>query len=128
MTDHEEQSQDTASSSVGAEQGKQQVPAWRLMGTLAVAGVLAGLLIVIVYRATQPTIQAYKAKMLRLAVQEVLKGPERYDTLYIHNGALVRELPAGMDPRKLEQIYIGYRADEQPVGYAIPAKGFTLKI
>ena len=52
-----------------------------------------------------------------------MKGPERYDTLYVHNGKLLREAPEGVDARRLERVYIGYRADEQPVGYAITASG-----
>jgi len=124
MTDQAEQFQETAPTAAPETvQAQQQVPAWKLLGTLGVAGALAGLLIVLVYRATQPTIQAYKAKMLRLAVQEVLKGPERYETLYVHNGSLLQELPAGLDSRQLEKVYIGYRADEQPVGYAIATSG-----
>lgn len=100
-----------------------QVAASQLMGTLGVVGALAGLLIVIVFRVTQPTIQAHKAKMLRLAVQEVLKGPDRYDTLYVSNGALVSQPPPGTKPEELEKVYVGYRQDRELVGYAIPASG-----
>jgi electron transport complex protein RnfD len=37
-------------------------PSWRLVSTLAMAGVIAGLLIVFVYRTTLPAIEAHKAR------------------------------------------------------------------
>lgn len=97
------------------------VAAWHLAATLAGAGVVAGLLIVTVYRATQPAIVAHKAEVLRGAIQEVLEAPARYDTLYLVDGALVSNLPAGVDPRRLEQIYRGYDDEGHAVGYAIAA-------
>ena len=44
----------------------------RLVATLGFAGLLSGLIIVSVYEATLPRIEAYKAKVLREAVFEVL--------------------------------------------------------
>jgi electron transport complex protein RnfG len=92
----------------------------RLLATLAVAGALAGLLIVSVFQWTQPTIQAYKAEQLRLAIFEVLGAPDRFDTLYVVDGALLPSLPEGGRAEDLEQIYAGYRGDEF-LGYAIAA-------
>jgi len=123
MTDQAAQPQEGTPTVASDQEEHRQVPAWRLLGTLGTVGALAGLLIVIVFRATQPTIQAYKAQMLRLAVQEGLKAPEHYDTLYVYDGALTAEVPKGVDTRKLEEVYRGYRADGQPVGYAIVASG-----
>jgi len=91
----------------------------KLLLTLSAAGALAGLLIVIVYQATQPTIQAYKAMKLQEAVSEVLGGPERWDTLYVVDSALVKEPPAGTDAANLDTIFLGYLADGTPVGFAI---------
>ena len=99
------------------------VSAWRLLITLGSAGALAGFLLVFVHQVTQPAIQAYKAKMLQLAVQEVLKGPETYETLYVYNDMLTPDLPEGTNGRQLEQVYIGYQNGKRPVGYAIPASG-----
>ncbi|NIN73455.1 MAG: FMN-binding protein [Gemmatimonadetes bacterium] len=103
---------------------RQEVPSWRLLVTLGSAGAIAGLLLVFVYQATQPAIQAYKARMLRLAVQEVLKGPERWDTLYVVDGGLVPQPPAGSDAADLEMVFLGYREDGEPLGFAIAGAEF----
>lgn len=98
-----------------------EVPATRLLVTLAGGGALAGLLIVFVFGWTQPTIQAYKARMLQLAVQEVLEAPHRYDTLYVYEGTLTDTLPEGVRPADAEVVYHGYREDGSSIGYAIAA-------
>lgn len=100
---------------------QEDVPSRKLMVTLAGAGALAGLMIVFVYGWTQPTIQAYKARMLAAAVQEVLRMPARYDTLYVHDGRLVDQLPDGSSAVGVEAVYLGYDADGSPIGYAIAA-------
>lgn len=96
-----------------------EVNSSRLLLTLGIAGALAGLLIVLVFQVTQPTIRAYKARMLRLAIQEVLKAPYRYDTLYVYDGVLERTPPEGVDPANLEMLFLGYREDGSRVGFAI---------
>lgn len=96
------------------------VPSSRLMATLATAGALAGLAIVFVYGWTQPTIQAYKARMLAEAVQEVLRAPASYDTLYVLEGRVTPNLPTG-SPDGFETVYLGFRTDGSPIGYAIAA-------
>jgi electron transport complex protein RnfG len=98
-------------------------PAWRLILTLGVAGTLAGLLLVFVFQATAPAIAAHKAKMLRFAVDEVLQGPERYETLYLLDGQLTADLPEGVSPKGLERVFLGYGPDGKPVGFAIEAAG-----
>jgi len=100
---------------------QEDVPSRKLMVTLAGAGALAGLMIVFVYGWTQPTIQAYKARMLAAAVQEVLRMPARYDTLYVHDDRLVDQLPDGSSAVGVEAVYLGYDADGSPIGYAIAA-------
>lgn len=102
-----------------AQPQQDEVSSWRLLLTLGTAGALAGLLIVFVYEATQPRIQAYKAMMLRLAVAEVLSSPARWDTLYVTDGALTLQPPAGTDVAGLEMVFLGYDEDDTPVGYAI---------
>jgi electron transport complex protein RnfG len=92
-----------------------QVSAARLIATLGGAGALAGLALVFVYQATQPRIQAHKAKMLRLAIHEVLHDPARYETLYLVDGKLT---PDGSGP---DRVYLGYDEADQPVGFAIAA-------
>ncbi|UCC81571.1 MAG: FMN-binding protein [Gemmatimonadota bacterium] len=103
---------------------REEVPSWRLLVTLGSTGAIAGLLLVFVYQATQPAIQAYRAMVLRQAVQEVLKGPERWDTLYVVDGGLVQELPAETDPAGLEMVFLGYHEDGQPIGFAITGGEF----
>lgn len=93
----------------------------RLVFTLAAAGALAGLLIVLVFRGTQPAIAAHKALVLQLAIEEVLAGPSNFDTLYLYDGALVANLPSGVDARASESVYVGYDEEGRPLGYAIAA-------
>jgi electron transport complex protein RnfG len=97
----------------------QRVSAGRLIATLGGAGLLAGLLIVVAYETTTPAIEAHRARRLQLAVSEVLKGPARYDTLYLANGELKSAPPAGA----AELVYLGRDAEGQPVGYAMVAGG-----
>ena len=54
-----------------------RVSTFRLVATLAVAGALAGLLIVLVNLHTKPIIDEYRAEQLRLAVYEVPPGLRR---------------------------------------------------
>jgi electron transport complex protein RnfG len=106
-----------------------QVPSWRLMLTLGGAGALAGLLIVLAYSWTLPSIERHRATVLRGAIEEVLKQPEHADTLYLYNDALVAALPAGVNGAKLERVYRGY-VGGRPVGYALTASepGFADQI
>lgn len=98
-----------------------QVPPVRLVAMMTVAGALAGLLIVGTYQLTLPRIQHHQAEVMAAAIQEVLKGPARYDTLYLHGGALVKALPAGADARTTEKIFLGYDADGRRLGFAMSA-------
>jgi electron transport complex protein RnfG len=99
------------------------VPAWRLLAVLGGSGAIAGLLVVVGFSKSLPRIEANKSAALALAVTEVLKSPARYDTLYLIDNALTRELPAGRDPKGLEKIYLGYDSTDTPTGYAIAAVG-----
>ena len=94
----------------------------RLVATLGGAGALAGALIVIAFFLTQPAIEAHRARRLNAAITEVLRGPARYDTLYVVGGALRRDPPPGKNPKTLEKVYLGHAADGSPVGYAVVAQ------
>ncbi len=98
-----------------------EVQPWRLVATLGGAGAFAGLLLVFVFGATEPTIRANKAAALQAAIQEVLKAPDHYDTLYVVDGALERGVPEGADPEDAETVYLGYLANGDPIGFAISA-------
>ena len=84
------------------------VSTFRLVATLAVAGAVAGLLIVLVNLHTKPIIDAYRAEQLRLAVYEVLPGAARYRTLYLVDGALSAAVPDGAKESDFKQAYVGY--------------------
>ena len=101
------------------EPAEDAVPAWRLMSTLAAAGALAGLAIVLVFGWAEPKIEAHRAAALRAAIHEVLGGPERYETLFVVDGALTPQLPASIDSVDLDRIYAGYDAAGQRIGFAI---------
>lgn len=98
-----------------------EVRASSLLATLGVGGAVAGLLLVIAYGLTLPRIEANRARALDLAVKEVLKAPERYDTLYVVGERLVPKPPEGADPKKLEQVYLGYGPGSETIGFAIVA-------
>ena len=106
---------------------ERQVRASRLIATLSGAGAIAGGLIVFVFALTEPAIEAHRARRLDQAVTEVLRGPARYDTLYIVAGAISEELPPDADPRAFERVYLGHAADGSALGFAVVAQapGFS---
>jgi len=91
------------------------------VATLAVAGAVAGFFIVLVHQWSQPRIQAYQAQVLRAAVQEVLAGPDRTETFFLHEGEFTMSPPAGADTASMDRIYVGFAADGSPVGVAAAA-------
>jgi len=91
----------------------------RLIGTLAVAGALAGLAIVMAFQWANPRIEAYRAKVLAQAVTEVLGGPDHYETVFVENGALTKTPQA--DTAGLDRVYVGYDGNGAPVGVAMEA-------
>lgn len=97
------------------------VPSWRLLLTLGGAGAIVGLCIVLVYRWTLPTIEAHKAGVLRVAIAEVLHAPERADTVWLVDGALTANRPAGGAGKSVERVYLGYDNRGTPIGFAITA-------
>lgn len=100
---------------------KPATPSWRLVTTLAVAGALAGLLIVTVHQWAEPRILSHQARVIAAAVDEVLQAPASTTTLYVHEGALVTAPPAGMDTLKMERVWAGRAADGSLTGYALMA-------
>lgn len=96
-----------------------QVSTFRLVATLAVAGALAGLLIVLVNLHTKPIIDEYKAEQLRLAIYEVLPGAARYRTLYVVDSGLAAAVPDGVKADDLRQAYVGYDEDGKMIGVAV---------
>ena len=92
----------------------------RLVATLSLAGLLSGLIIVLAFETTLPTITAYKARMLREAVFNVLPSVTSLKRLVYRNGKLVET----EDEQKGDQaIFSGYDQNGRLVGYAIPGAG-----
>lgn len=89
----------------------------RLVGTLAVAGSLAGLAIVLVFQWADPKIEAWRAEVLSAAVTEVLAGAHRYETVFLDGGTF-SPAPAG-DTATLDRVYVGYDDAGTPVGVAM---------
>lgn len=98
-----------------------EVPSWKLVSMMTAAGALAGLLIVTAFQVTLPRIQHHQGEVMQAAIQEVLKSPARFDTLYLHGGALIKALPAGVSEKGLEKVYIGYDSSGQRIGFAVSA-------
>jgi electron transport complex protein RnfG len=96
-------------------------PAWRLLVTLAVAGAVAGWLVVSVYRVTLPAVQRHAAAEVNAAVREVLKAPARWDTLYLTGSALSRTPPSGTDLAEVPKVFVGYDRGGKRIGAAITA-------
>jgi electron transport complex protein RnfG len=92
----------------------------RLVATLGLAGLLSGLIIVSVYEATLPAIEAYKARVLREAVFKVLPGVDHMQRLVYTDGKLVASEGGANDD---DALFAGYAADGALVGYAIPTAG-----
>lgn len=113
------QLEDPASPAARDEPAPKEASTFRLVATLAVAGALAGLLIVLVNLQTKPIIDKYKAEQLQLAVYEVLPDVERYDTYYLVNGELSLTLPDGAKESEFKRVYIGRDANGETRGVAI---------
>jgi len=92
----------------------------RLVATLGFAGLLSGLIIVSVFETTLPAINAYKAKVVREAVLEVLPGTAWMQRLVYRGGKLIVKEEAGKDEAAL---FAGYDAEGRFLGYAIPSAG-----
>lgn len=108
---------------------KEEVSSFRLLMTLAVAGAIAGAVLVFVHLWSQPRILAYQAKVLDQAIQEVLKSPDRYQTLFLlSDSTLTATLPEGVDSldenQVLDRVYLGYDESGNPIGYAVQGEGF----
>ncbi|HZD04224.1 MAG TPA: FMN-binding protein, partial [Longimicrobiales bacterium] len=101
--------------------GHVDVSSFRLVSTLALAGALAGLVIVLVYQWTQPRILAHQAEVLRQAIYEVLGGPDHYETAFLVDGSFTTRPAPAADTAALDRVYVGYDQAGSPVGVAVAA-------
>lgn len=102
---------------------KAQASSAKLTTTLALVGALAGLIIIVGYTTTIGKIEENRAATIDLAIQDVLQGSVRYDTLYLHGDILTDAAPADAGGHaRPEKVYAGYTADGRLVGFAIVTK------
>jgi electron transport complex protein RnfG len=98
-----------------------EVSSWKLLATLAIAGAMAGTLVVLVYQVTLPSIQKYAGAKIEGAVREVLRTPARWDTLYLVGDKLGRTPPKGKDIREATKVFVGVDANGKRTGVAVEA-------
>lgn len=103
----------------GPERIPSQPPAALLVGSLGLLATLAGLGIVLVHQWANPRIEAHRARQLRSAIGEVLGGPERYETRWIADGALVDGAAPGLDTTSATPVYAGYDGGGRLLGFAV---------
>jgi Na+-translocating ferredoxin:NAD+ oxidoreductase subunit G len=94
----------------------------RLVVTLSMAGLIAGLVLAGVYLATKPRIEQNRAEALERAVLEVLPGATHFETIALEQGRLVPVADPSAAPRG-SVVYAAKDAEGRPVGYAVPAEG-----
>lgn len=95
----------------------------RLAGTLAIAGLLSGLVLVGVYLGTLPRIQKNQAEAMQAAIYKVLPGTKQIEPFALRGGTLQPfEGPPGA-PTKEQLVYLGKDEQGKAIGYAIPAEG-----
>jgi H+/Na+-translocating ferredoxin:NAD+ oxidoreductase subunit G len=99
--------------------GKPAAVAPRMILALGLAGLLSGLLIVIVFEATLPMIEANRAAATRRAVFLVVPGSSALQKLVWKGDTL--EIATKTDAG--EFVYAGYSDDGSFLGYAIPGEG-----
>jgi electron transport complex protein RnfG len=92
----------------------------RLIGTLAVAGILSGIIIIAIYIATYSAIKENKARALRESVFRVLPDVTKMQKLLLKDGKLVVSYEEEKDEKP---IYAGYDDNGEFKGYAIPSDG-----
>jgi len=113
-----------AAEGIGGVPARPEVSSFRLLMTLGVAGALAGALLVFVFLWSDPIIQAENARVLREAVTEVLKGPDHFESVFLLDGELTTQVPAGVDTLDLDKVFLGYDQEGNPIGFALEAEGF----
>ncbi|MFO1051660.1 MAG: FMN-binding protein [Planctomycetota bacterium] len=95
--------------------------AQRLAGTLGVAGLLSGLMLVLAYELTLPRIERNHAEALERAVLLVVPQAKAMQKLVWRDGALT--VADGKESKDTPAIYAAYGEDGGFVGYAIPGAG-----
>ena len=103
---------------------KREAGALRLILTLFLAGLVSGGALVGVYLVTQPLIERNAAEAQIAAALRVLPGATRQQPMVPSgDGLAVFESSEGNLLPKGELVFAGYDAEDELVGYAIPAEG-----
>ncbi|MBK7584700.1 MAG: FMN-binding protein [Myxococcales bacterium] len=95
----------------------------RLAGTLALAGLASGLIIVSVYLGTLEKIQENRAKAMQEAIYKVLPGTSKIEPFALTGATLVPFTGKIGAPNRDPVIYLGRDEGGKAIGYAIPAEG-----
>jgi electron transport complex protein RnfG len=95
---------------------------WRLVLTLAAAGLVAGLALSGVYLATAPRIERNRAEALRRAIFEVLPGTTE-TAAHVESDGAVTAHAADAGPPPPDAVFVGWSESGEVVGWAIPAEG-----
>jgi len=90
----------------------------RLALTLAVAGLVSGLILVMAYEITQPRIEAHRREALKRAVFEVVPGATKLAKLELQDGTLVTAAEKSEGP----SVYAAW-SDEAFLGWAVSGEG-----
>jgi electron transport complex protein RnfG len=96
---------------------------FRLAGTLALAGLLSGLILVIAYLGTLPRITHNRAEALKAAIYRVVPGTKKIEPFALRGGSLspFAGQPGAASPDPL--VYRCLDQDGAMLGYAVPAEG-----
>lgn len=95
----------------------------RLIASLGIAGLAAGVILVGAYVTTLAKIQENRANALKAAIFAVLPGSTEYQAFVLEDGAL-RPYEGRPEAAPAGRVAYGGRGSAgQPVGFAIPAEG-----
>jgi len=100
-----------------------EASSFRLVATLALTGLLSGLVLVGIYLVTQPVILRNQAEAMRRAIFNVLPGTETIETFVLAGEQLQPFESADGSMPGGDAVFAGRAEDGTLVGYAIPADG-----
>jgi electron transport complex protein RnfG len=100
-----------------------EASSFRLVATLALTGLLSGLVLVGVFLVTQPIILRNQAEAMQRAIFRVLPGTTAIDTFVLSGQTLQPYESADGSMPTADAVFAGRTEDGSLVGYAIPADG-----
>ena len=97
-----------------------EVSSARMIATMAGIGIISGILLVVSYVGTLPTIEANRAAALERAIFEVVPGATS-KTTFTREGEILRPVKDGEKPS--ERYYAAYHDTGELAGVAVEAQG-----